>query len=109
MVCSLEITDIKGDRTTCLGQRVAQRQRMVVRDGAFDDLFDQRHGAIREALKPQDAGESDARGDALVELEADNIGAMRRGPFVGVLLYLLKSWQGIGNVGLLFLLLDSTV
>src|SRR3954464_10629702 len=56
---------------------------MVLRHSSFDNVLDQGHSAIRKALKPQNARESDARGDALVELEADDIGTVHRGHIFG--------------------------
>src|SRR5215213_10645247 len=56
---------------------------MVHGHGALDNILDQGHSAVREALKPQNARESDARRDALVELEAYDISAVYRGHILG--------------------------
>ncbi len=61
-----------------LGQRVAEGERVVERLRFLDIGGVHRLGLRDEALQPQDGHQEIAGGDLLVELEADDMGAMHR-------------------------------
>jgi hypothetical protein len=74
-----QIARVERHRARRLGQRVAQRQRVWDGQSVADSAIDGSHGLVGKSLQPQDSGQRDTGRQALVELKAHDVRAIRRG------------------------------